>query len=92
MARRAVVQGRQEDPFIEIDRGTGDGQRTQQPEHAGAPADLRGTCRTTLDVGGQAGGIGRPELIEQERIDERSSPSTVQRVANVRVRHITYMT
>jgi hypothetical protein len=92
MTARAVVQGRQEDPFVEIDRGARDGQRTQQPEHARAPTDLRGTCRTTLDMGGQPGGIGRPELVEQERINERSSPSTVQRVANVRVRHITYMT
>jgi hypothetical protein len=92
MAGRAVVEGRQEDPFVEIDRGARDRQRTQQPQHAGAPTDLGGTRRTTLDMGGQAGGISRPELVEEERIDERSSASTVQRVANVRVRHITYMT
>jgi hypothetical protein len=92
MAVRPVVERGEQDPFVKVDRGARNRERAEQPEDTGAATDLRGTGRTTLDVGGEAGGVGRPELVEQERIDERSRASTVQRVANVRVRHITYMT
>ena len=36
--------------------------------------------------------VRRVEVIEQERIDELASVRAIQSVADVRVRHITYMT
>jgi hypothetical protein len=92
VAVRPVVKGREQDALVEVDRWARHREGAEQPQDTGAATDLRGAGGTTLDVGGQAGGIGRPQLVEQERIDERASASTVQRVANVRVRHIIYMT
>jgi hypothetical protein len=82
----------EQDPLVEVDRWPWNRQRAEQPEHAGAASDLRCARRATLDVSGQAGGIGRTELIEQECIDERSGACAIQGVANVRFRHIRYMT
>lgn len=67
-------------------------QRAEEAEHAGAAADLGGAGGTTLDVGGQACGIGRDEVIEKEQVDELTGMRAVQRATVVRVRHITYMT
>jgi hypothetical protein len=92
MAAASVVQRRQQDPLVEVDRGSRDRQRAQQPEHTRASADLGGAGGTALDVCRQAGSIGRSQLIEQEGIDERPGACAVQRRTNVRVRHITYMT
>lgn len=92
MTTGAIVERREQDPFVQIDGGPGNGQRAEQAQHASAAADLGGTRRAALDVGGQAGGIGGTELIEQERIDERARPFAIQGVASVSVRHITYMT
>ena len=41
---------------------------------------------------GEMGSVRRVEVIEQERIDELASVRAIQCVADVRVRHITYMT
>ena len=88
----AIVQRSEQDPLIEIDRRPWGRKRTEQAEHPGAAADLRGARCATLDMPSQASGISRTELVEQECIDERTGACAVQGVANVRVRHITYMT
>lgn len=88
----AVVQGGDQDPLVQVRRGPRHRQGAQQPQDARAAADLGGAGGATLDVGGQPGGICRSELIEQEGVDERTSACAIQGVADMRVRHITYMT
>jgi hypothetical protein len=88
----AIVQRGQQDALVQVDRRSRDRERTKQPEDASAAADLRRACGTNLDVSGQACSVGRPELVEQERIDQRASACAIQSGATVRVRHITYMT
>jgi hypothetical protein len=88
----SIVERSEQDPLVEIDGGPGNRQRAEQAEHPSAAADLGGAGRAALDVGGQAGGIGRRELIEQERIDQGAGTCAIQGVANVRVRHNIYMT
>ena len=56
------------------------------------PADLGGARGTALDVGRQSGGVGRLELVEQERIDQVAGARAVQGLVALRVRHIPYMT
>jgi len=91
-ATRAIVQCRQQDAFIKVRGGTRDWQRPEQSKDARAAADLGRARGTTLDVGRETRGIGSEEVIEQERIDEFAGVRAVQGVADVRVRHITYMT
>jgi hypothetical protein len=88
----SIVQGREQNALVEVSCRPWNRERAQQPQDAGAAADLGRAGSTTLDVGGQPRGICRAELIEQERIDERTGACAVQDGADVRVRHITYMT
>lgn len=43
-------------------------------------------------MGGEARGIGRQEVIEEEQVDELASVRAVQGATVVRGRHTTYMT
>lgn len=91
-AARPVVQRRQQDAFVEVVCRLGERKGAQQPEDAGAAADLGRAGGAALDVGGQARRIGRDQVIEQEQVDELAGVRAVQGGADVRVRHITYMT
>jgi len=91
-ATAPILERGQQDPLIQLRRGARHRQRTEQTQHASAPADLGGTRRATLDVAGQLCRVGRFELVEQERIDQGAGARTIQGAANVRVRHIRYMT
>ena len=91
-AAAAVLERGQQDPLVEVRRGS---RRRQGPEEAqdpGASADLAGARRAALDVGGEACRVARFELIEQERVDQGPGARAIQGIANVRVRHTTYMT
>ena len=92
MTPRPIVQCREKDPLVQVKGRSRDRQRSEEPQDAGAASDLRGAGRAALDMGGQACGVGRTELIEQECIDERAGSCAVQGLASVRCRHITYMT
>lgn len=92
MPPRSIVEGREQDALVEVRRGLGNRQRSEQPEHASAAADLGRAGGTTLDMGRQARRIGRDEVIEEEQVDELAGVRAVQGGADVRVRHITYMT
>ena len=91
-ATAPILEGGQQDPLIQLRRGTWHRQRTEQAQDASAPADLGGTGCTALDMARQARRVGRFELIEQERVDQGAGARTIQGAADVRVRHITYMT
>ena len=91
-AASAIVQRRQQDALVEVRRGSRSRKRPEQPQDARGAADLGRARGTTLDVGRETRGIGRQEVIEQEQIDEIAGVRAVQGVADVRVRHITYMT
>ena len=91
-APSAVIECRPQDPFIEVRRGPRDRQRAEQGEDPCAAADLGRTGGAALDLRGEMGGVRRAEVIEQERIDELASVRAIQSVADVRVRHNTYMT
>ena len=67
VASGTIVQGGQQDPLVEVGRRARNRQRAEEPEHARAAADLGRARGATLDVGGQARGIGGREVIEQER-------------------------
>ena len=88
----AIVEGRQQDPLVEVWRGTRNRQRPEQAQHTRAAADLGRAGGAPLDVRGETRRIGRQEVIEQEQIDELSGACAIQGVADVRVRHIRYMT
>ncbi len=92
MPSSAVVQRGEQDPLVEIRRRARNRKGAKQPQDPGAATDLRGAGRAALDVGGQPGCVARMELIEQERIDQRSGARAIQGVANMRLRHISYMT
>jgi len=91
-AAGTIVERRQQDPLVEVVRRSGKREGAQQPEHARAAADLGRARGAAFDVGGQARRIGRDQVIEQEQIDELTGVRAVQGGADVRVRHITYMT
>ena len=91
-ASSAVIECRPQDPFIEVRSGPRDRQRAEQGEDPCAAADLGRAGGAVLDMRGQSGSVRRVEVIEQERIDELASVRAIQSVADVRVRHITYMT
>lgn len=87
-----IIDGREQDPLVEVRCGSRNGQRSKQTEHPRAAADLRCAGGATLDVGRQTRGVSRQEVIEQEEVDELACACAIQGVADVRVRHITYMT
>jgi hypothetical protein len=92
VAAPAVLEGREQDPLVQVRHGSRRRQRSEEAENPGAPADLGGTGRATLDVCGQAGGVSRFELIKQECVDQVAGVGAVQGVVALRVRHIPYMT
>ena len=92
VAAPAVLERGEQDPLVQVRHGARRGQRAEEAEDPGAAADLGGARRAALDVGGQARGVGRFELVEQERVDQVASARAVQGMAAVRVRHIPYMT
>ena len=92
VAPDAIIQGGEQDPLIHAGRRPRRGQRANERQDEGAAADLGRAGRTAPDVGGEPGSVGRLELIEQERVDERTGAFAVQGVAEGRVRHISYMT
>ncbi len=92
MTAPAVLECGHQDPLIQVRHGSRRRQRTEEAEHAGAPADLGGAGRAALDVSGQARGVGGLQLVEQERVDQVAGAHTIQAVADLRVRHNLYMT
>ena len=91
-ASSAVIECGQEDPLIEVRRGSRDRQRAEQAQDPRAAADLGRTGGAALDMRGESGGVSCAEVIEQEGINELASVRAIQGVADVRVRHIIYMT
>ena len=89
LAASTIVKRGDQDSLVEVGCRARDGQRTQEAQDARAAPDLGRARGTTLDVGSQAGSVGREQVIEQEGIDELSG---VRAIEDVRVRHITYMT
>lgn len=87
-----LVEGGHQDALIEVRRGMRHVQRAEEAQDAGAAADLDGAGGTPLDVERQARGVGRVQLIEQERVDQRSGARAIEGVADLWVRHTTYMT
>ena len=92
VAAPAILEGRDQDPLVEVRHGARSAKRAEQAEHPGAAADLRGTRGAALDVGGQPGGVSWFELVEQERVDQVAGMRAVQGMVAARVRHIPYMT
>jgi hypothetical protein len=91
-AAAPILERGDQDPLVQFRRGAWRRQRAEQAQDASAPADLGGTRCAALDVARQTRRIRRFELIEQERVDQGAGARTIQGAANVRVRHITYMT
>jgi hypothetical protein len=87
-----IVEGGEQDALIQVRCWSRNRQGPKQTKHASAASDLRRAGGATLDVGRQARGVGREEVIEQEEIDELAGACAIQGVADVRVRHIRYMT
>jgi hypothetical protein len=87
-----ILQDREQDALVQLRGGARRGQRPQQTEDPGAPADLGSARGAALDVGGQACRVRRFQLVEQERVDQVTGARAIQGVANLRVRHNPYMT
>jgi hypothetical protein len=92
MPALAILEGRNQDPLVEVRHHAWRPQRPEESEDAGAPTDLGGAGGTALDVGGQSSRVCRLELVEQERVDQVARSRTVQGMVAERVRHIPYMT
>jgi hypothetical protein len=92
VAASAVLERGEQNPLVQVRHGARRGQRTEEPEDPGAAADLGGARGAALDVAGQARGVSRFELVEQERADQVASTRAVQGTVALRVRHIPYMT
>lgn len=92
MPPSAVFEGRDQDPLVDVRHGARSTQCPEQAEDPSAATDLGRTGRAALDVGGQSRGVGRLELVEQERVDQVAGMRAVQGGVAVRLGHIPYMT
>ncbi len=92
VAPAAILEGGDQDPFVQIGHRARGAQRPQESEDPRAPADLSRAGRAALDVRRQPRGVGRFELVEQERVDQVAGTRAVQGLVAERVRHTPYMT
>jgi hypothetical protein len=92
MAALAVAEGGDEDPLVEVGRGGRRGEAAEEGQEPRGPADLGGAGRAVPDVGRQAGGVERGEVVHEERVDETARLGVLKGLAtDRRVAHTLYM-
>jgi hypothetical protein len=73
-----VRDGGSVDPFVKVRRGRRHGQAAQERQQPRGPANLGRAGRAAVDVGGQARGVLRRQLVHQERVDQVTRASVIE--------------
>ena len=88
VAADPIRQDSADDPRVEVRRGSWRIERREEGEDPCAAAELGRAGGATVDVGGEAGGTGRVEVVDEVGVDEAARGDVVDRMLG----HILYMT
>ena len=92
MAALAIGQGGEQDSLVEIRRGGGRWQRTEQLDEPGGATEFRCARGAASEVLAQRLGRCRGQLVEQEGVDEPAGVGAVERLARAIRGHTLLMT